>query len=36
MSLELFDFGSDVDIDVPSDDEVTDLSELAAKGIDQG
>ncbi len=36
MSLELFDFGSDVDIDVPSDDEVTDLSQLVAKGIDQG
>ena len=36
MTVELFDFGADVDIDVPSDDEVTDLSELAAKGIDQG
>ena len=35
-SMELFDFGQDVDIDVPSDDEVTDLTELAGKGIDQG
>ena len=35
-SMELFDFGQDVDIDVPSDDEVTVLTELAGKGIDQG
>jgi hypothetical protein len=36
MSLELFGFGSEVDIDVPADDEVTDLSELAGKRIEQG
>jgi hypothetical protein len=36
IAMELFGFGEDVDIDVPSDDEVTDLSELSAKGVDQG
>jgi hypothetical protein len=36
IAMELFGFGEDVDIDVPSDDEVTDLSKLAAKGGGQG
>jgi hypothetical protein len=36
MTMELFDFGAGVDIDVPPDHQVTDLSELAAKGVDQG
>ena len=35
MTLELFDFGKDVAIDVPADDEVTDLSKLTAKEIAQ-
>lgn len=36
MTVDLFDFGAEADIGIPSDDEVTDISDLAAKGIDQG
>jgi hypothetical protein len=36
IALELFGFGEDVDIDVPSDDETTDLSDLSLKGMNQG
>lgn len=35
-TTEFFDFGEDVDIQVPGDDEVTDFSELTAKEIPTG
>lgn len=36
IAMELYGFGEDVDIDVPSDDEATDLSDLSMKGLGQG
>lgn len=32
MAMELYDFGADVNLDIPSNDEVTDITELAGKG----
>ena len=32
MAMELFDFGGPVELDLPSDDEVTDITELASQG----
>jgi hypothetical protein len=36
IAMELFGFGEDVDIDVPPDDEATDLADLSMKGLGQG
>ena len=36
VAMELYGFGEDVDIDVPSDDEAMDLSDLSVKGLNQG
>ena len=36
LDTEFFDFGEDVDIQVPGDDEVTDFSELTAKEMTHG
>ena len=32
VAMELFDFGAEVDVQLPPDDEVTDISELLTKG----
>lgn len=35
MDMQLYDFGTEVDVEIPPDDEVADMTDVAAKGAEQ-